>query len=75
MPKTKVIIDTDPGIDDFFALILAASSDRLDIRGVTAVAGNQVMERVTANALGIACLLGIGAPVSRGASRPFSFRR
>ncbi|MCR9137279.1 MAG: nucleoside hydrolase [Alphaproteobacteria bacterium] len=36
----KIIIDTDPGQDDAVALLLALASDRLDILGITAVAGN-----------------------------------
>lgn len=68
--KMKVIIDTDPGIDDFFALIMAAGSENLDIMGITAVAGNQTMDKIAANALGIAELLELDAPVSKGAYRP-----
>lgn len=65
----KVIIDTDPGIDDFFALILAAGSG-LDVLALTAVAGNQTMDRIASNALGIAKLLGWDIPVSKGAEQP-----
>ena len=46
MHKIPVIIDTDPGIDDFFALAVAAASDKLDIRAITPVAGNQTYEKV-----------------------------
>jgi len=36
----KVIIDTDPGIDDYFALLLAlASTDELEVLGITVIAG------------------------------------
>lgn len=70
LQKMKVIIDTDPGIDDFFALIMAANSEHLDILGITAVAGNQIMDKIAANALGIAELLKIEVPVAKGADRP-----
>ena len=61
-----VIIDTDPGIDDAFAIMLTAASDRLDVVGLTSVDGN-VKEKYTArNALDLACFLGIGCPVARG---------
>ena len=40
MEKIPVIIDTDPGSDDIFAIFLANSSSRLDIRGLSVVAGN-----------------------------------
>lgn len=36
----KIIIDTDPGQDDAVAILLALASERLDILGITAVAGN-----------------------------------
>jgi len=36
----KVIIDSDPGVDDFFALLLAlASAEHLEVLGITIVAG------------------------------------
>jgi len=38
--REKVIIDTDPGVDDFFALCLAfASPEQLEVLGLTIVAG------------------------------------
>ena len=47
-----VIIDCDPGHDDALALMWALSApERLDVRGVTTVAGNQTLEKVTRNAL------------------------
>ena len=45
MLKEPVIIDTDPGIDDFMALVLAAKCERFDIKALTPVAGNQVFEK------------------------------
>lgn len=38
--KRKIIIDCDPGIDDSLALLLALSSEELDIAGITVVSGN-----------------------------------
>ncbi len=40
MVQKKVIIDTDPGIDDAFALMMAIASEILDIKVVSAVFGN-----------------------------------
>ena len=41
MERIPIVIDTDPGIDDFFCLALAcAYSDRLDLRAVTTMGGN-----------------------------------
>lgn len=53
MEKIPVIIDTDPGHDDAIALMLALASDRLDIRGITVVAGNNTIENSTNNAIRI----------------------
>ena len=70
MLKEPVIIDTDPGIDDFMALVLAAKCERFDIKALTPVAGNQVFEKVWRNARGIAKLLGINCVVTKGAEKP-----
>jgi len=40
MNQKKVIIDTDPGIDDALALMMAIASDYLDINVISAVFGN-----------------------------------
>ena len=39
MKKIPVLIDVDTGIDDAMALVIACASDKLDILGVTTVAG------------------------------------
>ncbi len=38
--RLPIILDTDPGIDDAIALLLALGSEELDIIRVTAVSGN-----------------------------------
>src|SRR3954466_4578642 len=48
---TPVIIDCDPGHDDAMALLLALASPELELSAVTTVAGNQTLEKVTANAI------------------------
>jgi inosine-uridine nucleoside N-ribohydrolase len=48
MPR-KVIIDCDPGIDDAIALTMALFDPRLEVVGVTAVAGNVSAEQSTRN--------------------------
>lgn len=55
MPK-KVIIDTDPGVDDALALILASRSPELELVAVTSVAGNVPVETATANMIGVLAL-------------------
>ncbi|MGO1569708.1 MAG: nucleoside hydrolase [Canibacter sp.] len=67
---TPVIIDTDPGIDDAIAIMLAAASPEVDIRGIVAVAGNVGLEHTAQNATALADLLGLDVPVGRGASGP-----
>jgi purine nucleosidase len=73
--KETIIIDTDPGQDDAVAILLAlAASDRLEISGIAAVAGNVDVDLTTANALRIVELAGRGdVPVYRGADRPLLF--
>jgi purine nucleosidase/pyrimidine-specific ribonucleoside hydrolase len=66
-----VLLDCDPGHDDAIALLLALGSDELELRGVTTVAGNQTLEKTTANAIRVLELAGRGEiPVAAGAGRP-----
>lgn len=68
---TPVIIDTDPGIDDALALMLAFASPELDVRAVTTVGGNTGLQHTTANALNLLHLLGRDdVPVGAGAATP-----
>jgi purine nucleosidase len=48
---SKLIFDTDPGIDDAMALLLLHAIDDLDLRGITTVFGNASIEDCTRNAL------------------------
>src|SRR3954451_15344464 len=71
MPKTPVIIDCDPGHDDAMALLLALASPELELMAVTTVAGNQTLEKVTANAIRVLDVVGADAiPVDAGVDRP-----
>src|SRR3954463_3954807 len=71
MPKTPVIIDCDPGHDDAMALLLALASPELELVAVTTVAGNQTLEKVTANAIRVLDVGGATAiPAGAGAHRP-----
>ncbi|GAB2984052.1 nucleoside hydrolase [Saccharothrix stipae] len=68
---TPLIIDTDPGVDDAFAIALAAASPEVDLIGVTTVFGNVSLENTTRNALRLLTLLGRDdVPVGVGAARP-----
>jgi len=68
---TPILLDCDPGHDDAIALLLALGSNELELRGVTTVAGNQTLEKTTANAIRVLELAGRGEiPVAAGADRP-----
>lgn len=66
-----VVIDTDPGIDDVLAILLAARWNRCDVRAVSAVYGNTTLDRAARNAR-IALARGgkPGVMVLPGADRP-----
>ena len=68
----RVIIDTDPGIDDALALLLALQSSELDIAAITTVSGNVPVDTATRNVFTVLSLLPeITSPtVARGASEP-----
>jgi pyrimidine-specific ribonucleoside hydrolase len=70
--RIPVIIDTDPGIDDFFAIMLANSYEELDIKAITTVAGNGTLESVTKNALDIAKYFHIDVEIAKGAEKPLN---
>lgn len=72
MERIPVIIDTDPGIDDFFAIMLANSCSKFDIKAITTVAGNQKSESVTKNALNIAEYFHIDTEIAKGAEKPLN---
>src|ERR1044072_119996 len=69
MPK-PVIIDCDPGHDDAMALMLAVASPELELVAVTTVAGNQTLDKVTANAIRVLDVVeAYDIPVAAGADR------
>jgi inosine-uridine nucleoside N-ribohydrolase len=67
----RVIIDTDPGIDDTAAIFLALSHGSLQVEVITTVYGNVNVEQSTRNALKILEVAGhTDIPVYQGAERP-----
>ena len=70
MEKRKIIIDCDPGHDDAIAIMMAANNPKLDLLGITIVAGNQVVEKTCQNGLNVCQSLGIKVPVYAGMSLP-----
>src|SRR5437588_579992 len=70
MPR-PIIIDTDPGIDDAVAILLALASPELEVLGLVAVAGNLPLATTARNALSIVELAGRRElPVYAGCPRP-----
>jgi inosine-uridine nucleoside N-ribohydrolase len=66
-----ILLDCDPGHDDAIALLLALASPELELLGVTTVAGNQTLEKTTANAIRVLEFAGrADIPVAAGADRP-----
>jgi pyrimidine-specific ribonucleoside hydrolase len=69
-----VILDTDPGVDDAFAIALAVASPELDLRAVTTSFGNVSLSTATVNALRLLALLGRDdIAVAAGADRPLVY--
>jgi pyrimidine-specific ribonucleoside hydrolase len=69
--RTPILLDCDPGHDDAIALLLALASPELELLGVTTVAGNQTLEKTTANAIRVLDFVGRDdVPVAAGADRP-----
>ncbi|HLR91934.1 MAG TPA: nucleoside hydrolase [Atopostipes sp.] len=71
--KRKIILDVDPGVDDAFAIAMAAYEETLEILAIHTVAGNVTLEHTTKNARGFAKLLGLDVPIAKGASEPLVF--
>lgn len=68
---SPVVIDTDPGVDDAFALLLAMRSPELEIEAVTPVAGNVPLDLTLPNALRMVEIAGRrDIPVAAGARSP-----
>ena len=68
----RVIIDTDPGIDDAAAIFLALASSELSVEAITTVYGNGPVEVCTDNALPILHAAGrTDIPVYKGVGKPF----
>ena len=71
----RVIIDTDPGVDDSFALLLAMRSPELKIEAITPVAGNVPLDLTLPNALRLVEIAGrTDIPVAAGARAPLMRR-
>ena len=67
----RILLDTDPGVDDALAFLLAFASPEIKVEAVTTVDGNVDVEKGTRNARQLLEFLGRDdVPVARGASHP-----
>lgn len=71
MKKIPLWIDCDPGVDDAAAILAALQLEELDIKGVSAVSGNVLLDKTYPNARALVSLGGReDIPVYRGAEKP-----
>ena len=67
----RIILDTDPGLDDALALFLALASPEVQLEAITTVSGNVHVDLTTRNALALLELTGrTTIPIARGCDRP-----
>ena len=66
----KILIDTDPGVDDALAVVYAFASDDLEVVGLTTIFGNVETPLATQNALRLLDIVGADVPVAEGAVKP-----
>lgn len=71
----SIIIDTDPGVDDAIAILMALAAPSVEVTGITVVGGNVPHARGLRNALALLDFVGRpDIPVHRGSSRPLAGR-
>jgi purine nucleosidase len=70
----RLIIDTDPGVDDAHAILLALAHPDVQVEAITTVNGNVSLDLTTANALKILDAAGKDVQVYRGCDRPLISR-
>ena len=75
MPE-KIIIDTDPGVDDIMAMFFALQSPELEVLGLTTVFGGGLKADTALNAIRVVETAGRpDIPVVAGADRPLLLSR
>ncbi|EKE44581.1 Inosine/uridine-preferring nucleoside hydrolase [Oceaniovalibus guishaninsula JLT2003] len=70
--RLKMVIDTDPGVDDAMAVFFAARTPQIDLLALTTVFGNVTVETATRNALHLCEMAGLDIPVAQGAAGPLA---
>jgi purine nucleosidase len=68
MEKLKLLIDTDPGVDDALAILMAHR--HADVLGLSIAAGNVGLAHTVGNALKLIDTIGAQTPIFRGCAEP-----
>ena len=68
MTRAAIVLDCDPGLDDAVAILVA--SRYADLVAITTVNGNVSLDKTTRNALVVAQVAGLDAPVHAGSAKP-----
>ena len=68
--KIPLLIDTDPGVDDALALLMAFADARHDVVGLTIAAGNVGLSHTVGNALKLCEVADVDVPVFAGCDAP-----
>lgn len=71
--RIPLLIDTDPGVDDAWALLMAFASEQHAVVGLTITAGNVGLEHTVRNALKLCEIAGVDVPVFPGCAVPLLF--
>jgi purine nucleosidase len=66
----SIIIDTDTGVDDAQAILLAFGHKDTKVEAITSVSGNVDVEKTTANVLKVLDVVGKDVPVYKGCALP-----
>ena len=68
--RIPLLIDTDPGVDDALAILMAFNDPRHEVVGLTIAAGNVGLKHTVANALELCEVVGADVPVYAGCAEP-----
>ena len=69
--RTKIIYDTDPGVDDAMALYFALAHPAIEVVGITTTFGNVSVEQAAVNAMYLTAIAGRTIPVTQGVAMPW----
>jgi purine nucleosidase len=68
--RIPLLIDTDPGVDDALALLMAFDDPRFEVVGLSIAAGNVGLEHTVSNALKLCEVAQVDVPVFAGCASP-----